>query len=118
MPAGRRDRLVTVQQATEGSGTSDYPVTTWSELGPVWMEKKDLAGAERFTADQLAASVESEFEMAYWASMDPDLVDVPKKRRLSYAGRFHDIVRASKRPRSEGQAIRLFTVTTSQENQP
>lgn len=43
--------------------------------------------------------------------MDPDLVDVPKKRRLSYQGRIYDITSASVEGRKE--AIRLTTLASS-----
>jgi hypothetical protein len=50
--------------------------------------------------------------MYYRADMDPDLVDVPKARRLVFGGRVHDIAAAQHLGRREG--IELSTKATTQ----
>lgn len=91
--AGRRNRHVIMQQLAESTSTTGYPVDTWTELCEPWMEKRDLSGRERFTGiQQLSSPFDTEWIMAYRADCDPDLVDVPKKRRIVYQGRSFDIV--------------------------
>lgn len=92
--AGRRDKYVTIQQAL-GEPSSGFPVDTWTTLGqPVWMSREDVEGDERFDADRLTARHHTVWVMPYQSTMDPDLIDVPKRRRLLYQGRVYDIVSA------------------------
>lgn len=109
MDAGERDKRVLIQQATDTVGSSMFPVETWTTLAdPVWMRKLDLRGDERFKASQLSAPAETQWEMGYRADMDPDLLNVPKTRRLVYQGRTYDITEASMIGRKEG--IELLTL--------
>lgn len=109
MEPGERDRAVTIQQLTESTATSGFPKEGWTTLAtPIWMRKMDRKGDERFRADQNAAAYETQWEMGYRSDMDPELVDVAKKRRLLYQGRVHDIVMGSVIGRREG--IELLTI--------
>lgn len=111
MEPGERDRAVTLQTrpTADARGVSGFPTETWATLvTPVWMRKEDLGGKERFTAGQLSTPATTRWEMGYRADMDPELVDVPKLRRLVYQGRPHDIVEASIIGRREG--IELMTL--------
>jgi head-tail adaptor len=109
---GKRDRAVTIQQLAESQGGSGFPKPTWSTLAsPVWMEKRPVGGQERFDADQTTARYDTRWILGWRTDMDPDTVDVPKKRRLSYGGRFHDIVVASEIGRRDG--IELLTLTSA-----
>ena len=47
------------------------------------------------------------------AEVDPELVDVPKLRRLVHYGRTYDIQRAVLRDSPEGKQIRLWTLARS-----
>lgn len=111
MDSGERDRLVTIQQLTDSIGGSKYPVEAWSTLTTAWMRKRDLKGWERFKAAQVSAPAETLWEMGYRSDMDPELVDVPKKRRLVYQGRTYDITSASQIGRREG--IELMTLANT-----
>lgn len=112
MEPGERDRAVTIQQLTESAGSSGFPVETWATLvTPVWMRKLDVGSQERFAAAQLSAPYETQWEMGYRTDMDPELVNVPKTRRLLYGGRTYDITGASQIGRREG--IELLTVAKS-----
>jgi hypothetical protein len=71
------------------------------------MRKLGIKGGERWIANQLSAPADTQWEMGYVASMDPDLLDVPKRRRLLYQGRVYDIVAAEMIGRREG--IELLT---------
>lgn len=105
--SGARDRLVTVQSMSASKGSSNYPVETWVDLADVWASKRDLRGMERFTAAQMSAPYETRWELPYSANWDPELVDVPKSRRLVVDGRVHNIVAAE-----EVQRRRLVAVMT------
>lgn len=112
--AGKRDRLVVIEYVpppVDDTGTSGFPVDTWVPLGsPVWMEKADIAAEERFRAGQISAPFQTRWEMPFRADMDPEVVNVPKLRRLVYRGRTYDITAANQIGRREG--IELLTVAT------
>lgn len=107
--SGARDRQVTIQQGADSKGGSNFPVETWTDLAVVWAAKKEVRGLERFVADQVSAPFDAKWEIPYVASMDPDLIDVPKTRRLVVKGRVHDIVAAAEIGRR--QAIELTTLS-------
>lgn len=109
---GNRDRAVTLQQGTEGGGTSGFPRESWTLLAtPVWMSKRDVRGDERWKTAQIAAKFDSVWQMGYRADMDPELVDVPKLRRLVYQGRAYQIVSATMIGVREG--VELTTIASS-----
>ena len=109
LAAGQRDKLVQIQQGTEGPSGSGRPVVTWTALGaPVYMSQIATLGDERFAASQESAWGQSQWFMAYQKNMDPELVDVPGKRRLNYKGRTFDIQAASLMERRMG--ILLITL--------
>lgn len=108
--SGERDRLITIQEPTEGRATSGFPTEDpWVDLDEVMASYMPLGGRERFAANQTSAPFDTQWQIAYRADMDPDLVDVPKVRRLVYAGRVHDIVSAAVVGRRRG--VELNTVS-------
>jgi hypothetical protein len=114
---GERDRDVRIDQrsgTTDAKQRSGYPVeaAAWSTLAArVPMKKVDVSARERFTENQVAAAYDTVWEMEYRADMDPELVDIPKTRRLFYEGRVHDVVDASQIGRREG--IELVTLAST-----
>lgn len=108
--AGARDRLVTIQELTESTGASRYPVEDWDDLTQVYANKYDIDARERFSfaANQTSAPYDTRWTIPYLASMDPEAVDVPKARRLIVKGRVHNIVAAKEIGRK--QAIELQTL--------
>lgn len=107
--SGERDRPVTIEQSVDTTGGSGFPVETWTTLvSPYWMHKEDLTGAERFHAAQLSASFDTRWTGPYRDDLDPDLVDVPKTRRLVYLGKVFDIVSARQLGRRQG--VELMTL--------
>jgi SPP1 family predicted phage head-tail adaptor len=106
--AGERDRQVTLQELTESVGTSRFPVEAWSTLATVFARREDIGGRERFTMNQTSAPFDCKWEIPYLTDMDPDEIDVPKKRRLVYKSRTYDIVAAAMIGRYEG--IELLTL--------
>lgn len=108
--AGNLDREVEIQQLTVAE--SGYPIETWQTLDDlVWMSRQDLRGRESFRTAQLSAAFDTRWEMHWREDMDPDIVDVPNKRRLLYRGRVYDITAAIEIGRQEG--IALFTLAAS-----
>lgn len=105
MEAGDRDRDVTIEARTATEDASGFPTETWATLvTPVWMSHA-AKGSERFIADQESAKADGLWEMGYRSDMDPELVDVPRDRRLVWQGRAYDIVAASCINRHEGVQI-------------
>jgi len=108
MDPGERNRLVTIQQVTDGQDTEGAPTESWATLTQAWAAKMDLTGRERLAAEQMTASYDTRWQIGYRADMDPELVDVAKVRRLIYQGRNYDIVAASMVGLREG--IELYTL--------
>lgn len=108
LESGERDRLVTLQQLTESTGTSGFPVESWTTLTTWYASKSDVGGREKFGGGQQSAPYTTRWEGNYRADIDPDRVDVPKTRRLVYQGRTYDIVDASMIGRNEG--VELLTL--------
>ena len=108
---GKRDRRVLIQQVTDSTGTSGAPIGTWTTLTTEWMAKEDTRGLERLQAMQIAAKFDTYWEMPYRADMDPDLVDVPKKRRLVYESRVYDIKYATVINRRDGIQLQTLAGT-------
>lgn len=108
MEPGERDRRVVIQQMTDSSATSGFPVEAPTTLATVWMRMLDVSGLERYTAQQLSGYSVTQWEMGYRSDMDPELVNVVKTRQLLYQGRTYDITAASMIGRREG--IELITL--------
>lgn len=104
--SGTRDRKVTVQQLSTSKGSSGAPVDTWTDLRTdVWASKRDVSGRERFVQNQTSAPYDSHFELPFSDDWNPDVIDVPKTRRLVYEGRVYDIVAAMQIGRKRGVAV-------------
>ena len=106
---GERDRQVTIQSIAQGTGTSRFPTETASDLFTAWASMTPLTGRERFTGAQISAPFDTQWQLPYRADIDPDLLNVPKARRLVYQGRVYDIVSAVVVGRRE--AVELNTVS-------
>lgn len=108
--SGERDRPVVIQQlpSADRVAASRLPMEVWTHLATVWAQKDDQGGKERFAANQVSAPYDTRWSLPYRPDMDPELIDVPKQRRLIVNGRVHDIVAATEVGRKAG--IELFTV--------
>ena len=115
LDAGKRDLLVTIQQRSTtniADEDSSEPVEVWTTLvGAMPVGRTTVSGWERFRMDQVSARGDERWEMNYRPDMDPDLIDVPKTRRLVFGERVLDIVHASHIGRRAG--IELLTVASS-----
>ena len=90
--SGLRDKLVTIEQMTKSKGTTGFPVETWTTLRTAYMSRLDQRADERYAANQLSPAVETQWHTDYASDIDPELVNVPTKRRLVYLGRTFDIL--------------------------
>ncbi len=106
--AGLRDKWVLIEQQSAEPEGGGYPVATWTALGYAWMSRQDLRADERFTANQESAYAEAQWELLYRSDMDPEAIDVPATRRLSYRGRIYNILTATLKDRRTG--IELVTL--------
>jgi hypothetical protein len=115
LSAGKRDRLVRIEKFTAadtGDANSGEPVETWSTLVPQMPAARiGVSGWERFKENQVSARFDDAWEMNYRADMDPDLVDLPKRRQLVYEGRVLDVVHGQVLGRRVG--ILLLTLASS-----
>jgi hypothetical protein len=115
--AGALIHTVLIQQRnTETLDDSGAPDETagWTTLVSAQMgriDRRSERGGETFKADQVSALMTTRWTMRYLASMDPDLVDVQKTRRLLYQGRSYDIIDAGVLDRRAG--IELRTIAKS-----
>jgi hypothetical protein len=91
---GARYRQVTIEAMTESTGSSGRPVETWAPLMTAMMDRLDLTGTERFADANTTTRVETRWTAPYNPQYDPELMNVPKYRRLSFMGQTYDIVRA------------------------
>lgn len=107
--SGARDRFIRIEQLTESTGTSGFPVEAWTLLAEVWAKKTEMRGNrfinQRFVQDQVTEPFDTHWELPYSASWDPELVEVQKKRRLVVRGRAHDIVWAGEIGRRDGVQV-------------
>jgi hypothetical protein len=98
-PIGARDLLVGVEGMVESVAPTGFVVETFAPLGPpVWVEVLPIerpGGGEPFVGDHVVNRTLRVWTVPYRTDLDPDLVDVLKLRRLTYAGGVYDIVEAS-----------------------
>lgn len=96
MEPGERTRVVEIQQLTEGQSASGFPIETWTALATLFASRTDVSGREYFAAGaQVSQRAFTRWEVGYRADLDPELVDVPKRRRLVHQGKIFDISDAS-----------------------
>src|SRR5689334_4713449 len=81
-PSRRRDRSITIQQVADAVGASGAPMEGWTDLVTMPASREDISGEERFRSGQESAAVDTIWEINYRLDMDPELLDVPKKRRI------------------------------------
>lgn len=110
-PSGHRRCRVTIEQrpAADAVDASYTPVDgPWTTLAKEWMAQETVGGEEQFRARQMSASYDTRWHMTYRKDMDPNLVNVPKLRRLVYSGRVYDVLVATMNGRRDG--IELTTL--------
>lgn len=100
---GERDRVVDIEQLVERKGSSGLPIEEWEPLAVgEWMSKVDTDAREDYKSAQLSGPLRTAFEGVYREDMDPELVDVVKRRRFIMDGRIYDITGATQIGRRAG----------------
>jgi SPP1 family predicted phage head-tail adaptor len=80
MRAGRLDRRVILQRKTITVSSSGAEIETWNTLSTRWASVNAMNGDERFSAPQLVAKAQVEFQVR-WSS---DISDLSPQDRLVY----------------------------------
>jgi head-tail adaptor len=104
------DRLwqVVIEGMVMTTGPSGFPIETWeARPPPMWCSRTAGPSTEIMAAGQLVARVIVEWRVAYRPDLDPALVDVPKDRRLIFAGRVFDVLEAE----TVGRRVQIRLVT-------
>lgn len=100
-----------VADAVDSSGApaDEDSTAPWSLLAQrVPAARFDLRGQERLVASQLSSPYDTRWEIHYRDDMDPELLNVPKLRRLRWQNREYDIVAANQIGTRQG--VELFTL--------
>lgn len=83
MSAGKMDRRITLQRATESDdGFSSAGDKTWSDIATVWAEVITVSDGERWRAGEVAAHVTHRFRIRYSATV----ADLCPEDRVVYQG--------------------------------
>jgi SPP1 family predicted phage head-tail adaptor len=98
MRAGRLDRRITIERATETRDAFNNPVLAWGPLATVWASVEHIRDSERWSAQEVGAAVQMRFQIRYSQAV----ADVNPKDRLTYEGREFDIVAVKELGRREG----------------
>lgn len=101
MEAGKLDRRITIERATESRDEFNNVVLVWSALAVVWAEKAEIRDSERVAAQEVGAEVTTRFRIRYSSVV----ADVNPKDRIAFGGRIYDIVGVKEIGRKEGLEI-------------
>lgn len=109
--AGQRDKLITIERLkSEPTSGSNFPVETFGQPMQFWASREFVSLSEGMNVGQLSTAVIQRWQIPYSSEMDPDLVNVPKERRIVYQSRIYDIQSAEMLDSSEGMEIILTTL--------
>lgn len=98
MRAGRLNRRIIIQQATEVQDAHGQPVQTWTAYKTCWAEYLPKRGREFFAADQTIAEADAVFRIRYDSG-------VTRKMRISFGDDYYDITAISEIGYKEGLGI-------------
>lgn len=84
MRAGRLNKKITIQQATDGRSTSGAVEPTWSTYAVAWASVEPATGREFEDSDQVNAEASIKFRIRYKSG-------ITNKMRISWDGRVFDI---------------------------
>lgn len=84
MPVGDLDQRVTIQRATQTTGSMGDVSKTWATLATVWANVKSATGRERLADDRTMATQMTRFRIRYRA-------DVTEADRIVWKGETFNI---------------------------
>jgi len=65
LPAGARDRRITLQRALTTKNALNEDVKTWGAIGKRWAEKLDVSDGEQLRAAQVGATITTRFRVLH-----------------------------------------------------
>lgn len=98
MQAGKLDKRVVLQTVSLVSDGGGGSTETWADTATVWAAIRPLTGTERFTAQQVSSSINSEVEIRYRAG-------VVAQQRFQYGSRLFYIVQPPINPDSKNERL-------------
>jgi len=98
MRAGALDRRILIQRPEQTQDEHGQPVVVWTLFADVAAEVRPLRGVERFTAQQVAADIDTVFRIRWLPGISPVM-------RVLYDGRVYDIKAAPEIGRRDGLEI-------------
>lgn len=106
MKAGRRDRRITLQRKVVTQNETGEEVVSWQDVArPVWAEKIENRGSERFAAQQFIGSTVKTFRILWSVAVS----EVTVEHRVLFDGREFDISDVREIGRRVGLEIECFT---------
>lgn len=103
--AGRLNKRITVQQATETRNSVGDPIPSWTTYAIRWASVEPLNGREYFAAKQTQSETSIRMRLRY----DSVTKSVTTKMRVSWDSRFFDIESVI-RPRERGDEVILMCI--------
>ena len=98
MPAGARDRRISIERKTTVKDELGDPVETWSELAPRWAHVKHQGGREFLSAGAERIEARAVFTIRY-------LDGLSRADRVNYGGTIYDIEAINELGRRHEQQI-------------
>lgn len=100
--AGALRKRIVIQSATETRDAVNDVLTTWATFGSRWARMRPLRGRELFEAQQLTASVDTEFSCRFLAGVTAGM-------RVLLGSRVFSIVSPPIDPDGRGRELVLLT---------
>lgn len=104
VPAGRRDRHVTIEKKTIAQDEFGQEIETWAAWRTAWMGKRDIVGIERIRANQTLSE-----ETVIWDSEWVEGLNA-WEYRLNYNARIYNITGLAEVSRRAGWEITTTAV--------
>lgn len=101
MQAGKLDRRIRLERATESRDAFNNAIKDWSTLATVWASKQDVRDSERLAAQEVGAEITTRFQIR-WSS---EVADISPLDRLVYEGKTYDIAAVKEIGRREGLEV-------------
>lgn len=104
MQPGKLDREIVIQSYTTSLTGAGQPLKSWSPLATVWANvtnKQDDYDKESFPGDQKTPMERTFFKIRYRA-------DVTESHRISYDGKFYDIIAIKELGRKDGLMLKTI----------
>lgn len=104
MSAGRMDRSITMQFASESTdSTTNQPIEDWNDEAVLWAEWLPISAQEVWQARQIDATIEGAYKVHYRDDVAPNTA-----RILGHDGRLYDVRGVTEIGRREGLLISVI----------